>query len=64
MSALLARMIFDKDNPMDRQYKDDRGREREGKMIPLTPGQPASDVLYNQHGTEGAISTKQNACLY
>ena len=43
---------------MDQQHKDDGGGEREGKMIPLTPGQPASDVLYNQHGAEGAISTK------
>lgn len=34
-SALLARMIFDKDNPADRQAKG--GREREGYMIPLAP---------------------------
>ena len=31
LSALLARMIFDKDNPVDRQYKGDTGREREGR---------------------------------
>jgi hypothetical protein len=36
--ALLASMIFDKDNPADRQYKGNGGREQEGKMIPVTPG--------------------------
>jgi hypothetical protein len=37
-SALLARMIFDKENPVDRQYKGCGGGEQEGKMIPVTPG--------------------------
>jgi len=37
-SALLARIIFDKDNPADQKCKGDSGGEREGKMIPLTPG--------------------------
>jgi hypothetical protein len=37
-SALLARMIFDKDNPADRQYKGYGEGEQEGKMIPVTPG--------------------------
>ena len=36
-SALLARMLFDKDNPVDRKKRCDGG-EREGCMIPATPG--------------------------
>ncbi len=36
-SALLARMIFDKDNPADR-HKANGGGEQEGKMIQVTPG--------------------------
>jgi hypothetical protein len=37
-SALLARMIFDKDNPADRQYKGDGRGEQEGNMTLVAPG--------------------------